>query len=156
MICTPKDRLTHAGAKGVITVDLDLFVRSDKGFPYMIPNPSTRSPHSTVIALADGKDAPVVAIDSAKGTWQLWNGDRFLDSEKVVNYDVWNHMQIAIDPAAKSYKLVVQPIGEMPTLVGQAKCGASIESNDSLKLVIKPSQTVGHISCYDNILITTN
>jgi hypothetical protein len=146
-----------ASAGGKITVDLDVFVRSDKGFPYIIPDPTTRSPHSAVIALAgDVSEKPLASIDTASGTWRLWDGETFVDTGKVVTYDVWQHVQIAVDAKAKTYQLVVQPIGELPSVVGQAAVGPGVKPTERLQLKIKTSDTAGHTSCYDNIMITGN
>ena len=148
-------KLTAAPAEGAITVDLDVFIRSDKGFPFIIPDPTTRSPHSVALGLAGSQsDQPFALIDSAKGTWRLWDGQDFVDTGKRVTYDVWNHVQLSIDTQARTYRLVVQPVGELPTLIGQAGCGTSLPFGETLKLSIKPSATTGHVSCYDNIVVT--
>jgi hypothetical protein len=141
----------------VSTLDLDLFIRSDKDFPYMMPDPTTRSPHSVVVALqGDAAGQPLVAVDTSGSTWKLWDGDKFVDTGKFVTYDVWSHLQIAIDPVAGTYQLVTQPIGELPTVIGTAKLGSSVKPADKLNVLIAPSATDGHISCYDNLVITGN
>ena len=94
-------------------------------------------------------------IDSAKGTWRLWDGSKFVDTNKGIHYDVWNHLQIAIDSKANTYRLIVQPVGELPTVIGQAACGDSVRIDEKLKLTIKPSATPDHVSCYDNIAVTS-
>lgn len=150
-------QLTAAPAKGPITLDLDVYIRSDKGFPYILPDPTTSSPHSVVFGLerfASGQ--PFAAVDSAGGTWRLWDGRQFVDSGKRVVYDVWNHLRIAIDPQSKRYRLVVQPVGELPSVIGEAAVGSFIDENEKLRLTIKPSATAGHISCYDNIMVTSS
>ena len=120
----------------------------------MIPDPTTRSPHSFVLNLEGNvPDKPFAAVDTTSGTWRLWDGQKFVDTGKLVTYDVWNHLQLAINPREKSYVLVVQPVGELPTLIGRATCGESVKGNEPLKLKIKPSATTGHVSCYDNILV---
>jgi hypothetical protein len=144
-----------SSARGWMTVDLDVSIRSDRNFPYIIPDPKTRSRHSVVLSL-DGAASgqPLAAVDSAAGTWRLWNDQRFVDSGKLVTYDVWNHLQIAANPRTKTYRFVVQPVGELPTVIGDAAVGASVRADEKLKFSAKPSATGGHISCYDNILVT--
>jgi len=140
-----------------INVDLDLFIRSSKDFPYILPDPTTRSHHSVVISVEGGQSKhPLAAIDSSGGTWRLWDGQQFGDSGKVVTYDVWNHLQLAIDTKTKQYRFIVQPVGEMPTVVGESTCDSGVNNDESLRLNIKPSATAGHISCYDNIEVTCN
>jgi len=69
---------------------------------------------------------------------------------------VWNHLQIAVNPRTKTYRFVAQPVGELPTVIGDATVDASARAEETLKLSVKPSATAGHISCYDNILVTCN
>jgi hypothetical protein len=138
-----------------IIVDLDFFIRSDQGFPYLLPDPSTRSAHHVVIALVDAESGQqLAAVDSAKGTWQLRDGGHFVDTNKQVQYDIWNHLQLAIDPTSHTYRVTVQPIGELPTLIGRGTLNPLVMQSQSLQLVIKPSATAGHISCYDNLRVT--
>src|SRR5205823_7210178 len=64
--------ITPASVKSAITVDLDFFVRSDKGFPYMIPDPTTHSLHSFVLSLeGSAPDKPFISVDTSGGTWKL-------------------------------------------------------------------------------------
>jgi hypothetical protein len=148
-----------ASTGGMMTVDLDVFVRSDRPFPFIIPDPTTRSRHSFVLSLeGDAAREPLAAVNSADGRWRLWDGVRacFAESGTPVAYDVWSHLQIAVDLQAKTYRVVVQPVGELPTLIGQASVGASVGVPKKLKLSVKPSATSGHVSCYDNLRVTCN
>jgi hypothetical protein len=148
-------QLTAASAKGTITVDLDLFIRSDKGFPFIIPDPTTRSPHHVLIGL-EGTEQPFAQVHAIDGTWRIWDGEKFVDTKQVINYDVWNHLQLSIDTQQGRYRLIVQPIGEVPTVIGEGACGGTVRDNEKLKFVIKPSDTADHISCFDNIRVTSN
>jgi len=150
-------QLTAASAKGLVTVDLDVFIRSDESFPYIIPNPATRSKHSVIFGLEGSTpEHPFAQVNAIDGTWRIWDGTKFVDTGKLINYDVWNHVQLSIDTRAKTYQLIVQPIGEVPTVIGQGACGANVESGEKLNFVIRPSQTPEHISCYDNLTVTAN
>jgi hypothetical protein len=148
-------QLTAASAKGTITVDLDMFIRSDKGFPFIIPDPTTRSPHHVLIGL-EGNEQPFAQVHAIDGTWRIWDAQKFVDTKQVINYDVWNHLQLSIDTQQKKYRLIVQPIGEVPTVIGEGACGGVVRDNEKLKFVIKPSDTADHISCFDNIRVTSN
>ncbi len=138
-----------------ITIDWDLFIRSDQGFPYLIPDPTTRSTHHVVMGL-EGSTAgkPLAEIDSAKGMWRIWSGEAYVDTDKLVQYDIWNHIQLAISPADRTYRFTVQPIGEVPMLIGQGTLNPAVNIREPLKLIIKPSATKDHISCYDNLKVT--
>jgi hypothetical protein len=138
-----------------ITVDLDVYVRSDRDYPYLMPDPTATSTHWATIGLRrkNSTDHAATALPS-RGTWWLWDGTRFVDTRTPVAYDVWNHLQIAVDAPTGSYRVVVQPVGEMPTLVGTAKLGEAIIVNTDLEFAVETSDTQGHISLYDNIRIT--
>lgn len=140
-----------------MTVDLDVFIRSDKNFPYIMPDPTTKSSQGTVIGVyATGTDKPIIAADSAKGTWQLWDGTKYVDTGKLVTYDVWSHVQLAIDPAAKTCQLVAQPIGSLPELIGTVTLPdtTALASQLSLKVQATSAKPANPIS-YDNIIVTT-
>lgn len=154
MVGEPAQPLSTAG-DGLITIDLDVFIRSNKDFPYIIPDPATRSAHSTVISLESASsDKPLIAVDSARGIWRLWDGTEYVDSKTLVTYDVWNHLQIALDPKKQTYRFVVQPVGELPTFVGQSAHGKTEKPRENLVLKISPSKSENHLSCYDNVLVT--
>lgn len=98
-------------------------------------------------------DYAAVALASG-GTWWLWDGARFVDTKARVTYDVWNHVQIAVDAPTGAYRFVIQPVGEMPTLAGTAKLGEAIVTNSDLEFFIDTSDTPEHVSLYDNVLVT--
>jgi len=140
---------THASGKR-ITVDLDLFVRSNKDFPYILPDPTTKSPHSTSILLEGDGGEIVAGVELSQGTWRIWNGKEFADTGKRISYDVWNHVQLAIDRTEGKTRLIVQPVGALPEPYGEAECPGRTAG----RLRIVPSATKGHISCYDNFVVT--
>ncbi len=138
-----------------ITVDLDVYVRSDKDYPYLMPDPTTTSNHRAMMGLRrKGTTDYAAAVLASQGTWWFWDGSRFTDSKVRVAYDVWNHIQIAIDAPTGAYGIVVQPVGEMPTLLGTAKLGEAIVINTDLEFFIETSETEHHLSLYDNVLVT--
>lgn len=138
-----------------ITVDLDVFVRSDKDYPHVMPDPTTTSNHRATVGLRrKGSSDYAAAAIASGGTWWLWDGARFVDSKTRVTYDVWNHLQIAVDAPSGAYRTVVQPVGEMPTLVGAARLGETIVINSDLEFFIQTSDTENHLSLYDNVLVT--
>lgn len=140
-----------------ITLDLDVFVRSDK-YPDMLPDPAARSRHSTVIGIAAADSADhLAAVSTDGGTWKLGDGTAFTDTGTPVAYDAWNHIQIAVDVEAKQYALVVQPVGELPTAVGKAPWTLPGDSGAAQRVWrITPSASEGHVSCYDNIVVTAD
>jgi hypothetical protein len=139
----------------IITVDLDMYVRSDRDYPYVMPDLNTTSRHRAIVGLRrKGTDDYAATVLVSQGTWWLWDGSHFVNTGVRVAYDVWNHVQIAIDAPSGTYRGVVQPVGEMPTLLGTARIGDAIVVNSDLEFCIETSETEGHLSLYDNVLVT--
>jgi len=137
-----------------VTVDLDVFIRSDSAYPNIMPNPLTKSRHQTAISLkAAGQDTPLIGARAAAGAWQYWDKNTYVDSEVKIAYDVWNHLQMALDTATGMYQVVVQPVGEMPILAAKGTWAGKPAAE--VHFVISPSHTEGHSSLYDNILIAS-
>ncbi|MCA9099086.1 MAG: hypothetical protein KDA36_11890, partial [Planctomycetaceae bacterium] len=136
-----------------MTIDLDLFVRSDKDFPYILPDPTTKSSHSTSILLEGDGGEILAGVELSQGKWRIWNGQEFVDTGKRISYDVWNHMQLAIDRAEGRTRLIVQPVGALPEPYGEVEC-PGVSGGTAGRLRIVPSATAGHISCYDNLVVT--
>ena len=91
---------------------------------------------------------------SAVSVWDYWDADHYQDSGVKIAYDVWNHVQMALDEASGTYQVVVQPVGEMPTLVtSRARAGGKAAIGREAEFVIRPSATPGHSSLYDNVLV---
>lgn len=135
-----------------LIVDLDVFIRSGEGFPYLLPNPATRSRHATEVAIARASGERVAGVSMKDDRWQIWDGSAWRDTGVRVHYDVWNRVQLALNGSG-SCQLTVQPAGQVPAHVatGQTRPSAAAET---LKLRIAPSRTEGHVSLYDNITVT--
>mgnify|MGYP003640105730 CR=1 FL=1 len=139
---------------GTMTLDFDLFIRSDKSYPYIIPDPKTTSEHQTTVSLDEaGSAAHVLGVRAGNGVWSYWDRDHYVDSNVRVTYDVWNHVQLALDRSDGSYRVVVQPVGELPTVVAEATSGLAGNTDNGVGFRIRPSDTAKHTSCYDNIAI---
>ena len=146
-------RKLRLGADPIVTVDLDVFIRSSSTFPYMIPDPLTKSPHRTTVGLESAlTGGPVATLRAGDGTWECWDGEEYSDSGVRIAYDVWNHLQLAVDSSTGTYQVVAQPVGELPTLVGGGRLGQGAEGD--VVFAIRPSDSDGHVTCYDNLLIT--
>jgi hypothetical protein len=136
-----------------ITVDLDVFIGSESGFPYMIPNPLTKSRHRTAISLQQSSGAHVAGTQAGDGTWQIWDSDRYKDSGIRIAYDVWNHLQMALDVKSGTYKLVLQPVGELPGPAARGRLGNVPDKASPLSFIIAPSKSGSQTSLYDNLLV---
>ena len=60
----------------------------------------------------------------------------------------------AITDGSGTYRIVAQPTGEMPTLIGTARLGEAIVVNTDLDFCIETSETDGQQSFYDNVSVT--
>jgi hypothetical protein len=138
-----------------ITIDLDVYVRSDRDYPYIMPDPSTTSNHWAAVGLrSKGSNDYAATALASRGTWWLWDGLRFVDTGARVAYDVWNHVQITVDAPSTSYRVVAQPVGEMPTLVGSARLGEAAVPLSESEFFISTSETENHLSLFDNVHVT--
>jgi len=140
----------------IVTADLDLFIRSDSSFAHIIPSPLTKSKHQVTIGFkGSSAESQVASVRAGDGTWQYWDGAKFVDSKVRIAYDVWNHLQLALDRATNSYQAVVQPVGEVPILIGKGKLGLDGGANSEVVFSLSPSASQDHLSCYDNLVIAT-
>jgi len=142
-------------SKRRLTLDCDLFVRSNKNFPFMIPDPLSKSAHGTAVRLETERDGSCVAGIRASpgGRWQIWDGDRFVDTELHVDHDVWNHLQMVVDSSTGSYRVVIQPLGGLPVVAGTAAWGGKAEPGLSVALHIRPEKSPEHLTLYDNVVV---
>jgi hypothetical protein len=134
-----------------VALDVDIFIRSGERLTSIMPRAATHFPHSTTIAWKDPQGAIVAGLDTHEGTWRLWNGTQWTESPQAVHYDVWNHVQLVVEEDG-TVRAGVQPVGQAATPVGSARIAGA---GTKIALAIDTSPTAGHISCYDNVLITS-
>lgn len=106
------------------------------------------------VSLQKSQSGPPVAAVSANSLWQYWNGTSYVTTGVSVSYDIWNHVQIALDCKAKTYKLVVQPCGSLPTLLGTYSWDSGTKPGDQVFFAISPQGVSGQIGYFDNIVVT--
>lgn len=150
---TPLTRATlQAGTR--ITLDLDFFIRSGEPVPSIMPDTATKFPHSARIGWSDGDGNLIAGVKPENGTWHLINaGGEWIDSKLRVHYDVWNHLQLVLSEDG-SLQAAVQPVGQIAAAIGTLPPGNPPEGV-TLTPVIEPSVTPDHLSCYDNVIITS-
>ncbi len=136
-----------------LTLDLDLFVRSGESVPSIMPNTATHHPHGVSIGWKDGSGRMIAGAMTGNGVWRLWDGSRWIDEATPVHYDVWNHLQLAIDEQGVC-RATAQPVGQVAAFIGKERLPKTTPGTD-LTLTISTSATPGHISCYDNVLVTS-
>lgn len=139
-----------------LTLDLDVFVRSGEPLPSIMPNTATKFPHGTCVGWSDAHGKMVAGIKTGQGTWHLLgaNGE-WKDTQQRVHYDVWNHLQLVLTEDG-ALQVGVQPVGQVPAVVGSTAPGTwGVGQDARVSVVIEPSATEGHVSCYDNVVITS-
>jgi hypothetical protein len=135
-----------------LTLDLDFFLRSGES-PSIMPRTATQFPHSTRIGWTDPTGKPIASIIAKDGTWHLWESDHWADTKHPVHYDMWNHLQLLLNEDG-TYQAAVQPVGQVPAPIGSARV-AEANKDATIIVTIEPSATTGHISCYDNVIISS-
>lgn len=139
--------------RGPLAVDLDVFLRSGKSAPILMPDPAPRTPHPVTFTLRDAGGQPIAVLRAAEdGTWHL--GEQSMASTgRLLTLDGWAHLQFVIDPQARHLRVVSQPVGEAPRLVGTLALDRLPAA--PLELAIEPAAGPRHLSCYDNLLVTS-
>ena len=119
-----------------------------------MPNTATKFPHSTCLgwSAADGK--MIAGIKTENGTWHLLNdAGAWIDTQQRVHYDVWNHLQLVLTEDG-TLQAAAQPVGQVAAIIGHTRASAA-STELTLTPIIEPSATEGHLSCYDNVVITS-
>jgi len=110
----------------IITIDLDMFVEKNK---------------STIFGMAKSSGGPETAVVKVDGNGEVWcwSGGGYIDSGKSVKnavywdyFGIWNHFQIAMNSATRTYTVVVQESGSMPFVVGTFSWGSETQVSDGV------------------------
>lgn len=137
-----------------VTLDLDFFLRSGEALPSIMPNTATIFPHSIWLGWSDADGKWIAGIKAENGTWHLLQaGGEWIDSNKRVHYDMWNHLQLVLSEDG-ALQAAAQPVGQVVAMIGNAGVG-DVRKGSIITPIIEPSATPGHLSCYDNVIITS-
>jgi hypothetical protein len=137
-----------------LTLDLDYFLRSGEPLPSIMPNTATKFPHSTCLGWTDADGKMIAGIKTENGTWHLLNdAGAWIDTQQRVHYDVWNHLQLVLTEDG-TLQAAAQPVGQVAAIIGHTRASAA-STVLTLTPIIEPSATEGHLSCYDNVVITS-
>jgi hypothetical protein len=124
----------------VVTVDLDLYLQNG---------------YSTSFGLIESLSGPYTAwLSAVSGKWKYWNGSTWVDTGVAVSYDIWTHIQLALDCSARNYKIVIQKTGDLPVLAATVPWDSGSLQNDLVFFDIAPSGSTGQIVYFDNIVVT--
>ena len=137
-----------------LPLDLDQMVTVD--FDVLFRDPAS---YSTIVALKkDTSSSPTAAIKATGGKWYYWNGSTYANSGvSLLDYGyckLWNHVQIILHCKYKTYTVVVQPVGSMPTVLGTFPWDPGTQPDDEIFLEIAPQGSNGQKIYFDNVTIT--
>jgi hypothetical protein len=123
----------------IVTVDLDVYLQNG---------------YSTSFGLVESLTGPYAAwLGVVSNKWKYYNGSIWVDTDVSVAYDTWTHIQLALNCAARNYKVVIQKTGELPVLAATAPWDPGTLQNDLVFFNITPSGSVGQIVYFDNITV---
>ena len=130
-------------ADETVTVDFDVFLRNG---------------YQSIVGLQKNITGNFTAAVNPNVKWKCWNGNQYTTTDVNVardrNFDLWHHVQMILNCASKNYKVIVQPCGSLPTLLGTFAWDSGTVADDEVFFVIKPQGTNGQVTYYDNIRVT--
>ncbi len=146
-IMMPKD--------GVMTFDVDLFIRSVLPYPYIMPGRtnSSRNEVRLIIEQADGKAvATAAAVD---GKWSMMENGKTKESSITVPYDCWMQVQLAVDLQTRTVTLAQQQIGQVAQKLLTVALPEDFQPGQSLscRINLGPSND---LVVLDNVKIATD
>jgi len=104
-----------------------------------------------------GTSLPIAAVKAESGKWWYYADNAYVDSGKTYNTadTIWYHLQLWLNGADKTYKLILQPLGEKPVIVaGSIPWNASALNTDRAVFEISPLGSTNTITYFDNISVT--
>ncbi len=164
LLCQTAD--TRPSQKCVL--DMDVFIRSNSPYVDIMPSAASEANEGVEIGLNGGNDEPDrLAINTDHGFWSSLQNGVYTKSSVPVALDCWNHLQLTINNTNRSYKVVLQPVGEMPAVLTEGTVsvafGAAAEN-----LVIRTTATdnvfrssadgspLVNFVCVDNVHLTAD
>jgi hypothetical protein len=120
-----------------ITLDCDLFLRSDRPEVWFTPIGDAATKDRTTIALVGPGGKPVASLRAEGGSWHVWNADRYMKVAFPTAIDAWTRVHICIDTRTGTYRVVLQPIGEAPRTIFKGASIGRVEYGTALKLEIE-------------------
>jgi len=122
-----------------VTVDFDVYLKTG---------------YKTMVCLRETSSGPITAAVKADTSWKYWNGTSYASTGTGLSYDMWNHVQLVLDCSAKTYKIIVQPVGSMPKVLGTYSWDPGTVAGDQVFFAIHPDGNTGEKVCFDNVVVT--
>jgi hypothetical protein len=149
-----------------LVADLDVFVRSSQYYVTIMPGSQIKSSHSVHLAICDETGTELAALQNQSGNWACLQEGQMKVIAMPVALDCWNHVQLIADASNRTYKVVVQPVGELPTLLASGQIPAPSSklrfgiktSNSDDVYQVKQGSNVAlvNFSCIDNVRLTAD
>ncbi len=130
-------------ANSVVSAKWDMWLNANSGTEVKLKKNTT----SSIIA----------AVKADAGKWYYYANGAYVDSGKT--YDtantIWYRLQLWLNCADKTYKLVLQPLAEEPVVIASSIAwNSSTLNTDTAVFEISPLDTGGTFTYYDNIRVT--
>jgi len=110
--------------------------------------------HGRTLGATDSK--PLIELRTHQGRWHLRDGDKLTDTKLSAACDAWNHLQLVIDPQAKTCRVILQVIGEAPRELCRTSLNR-IPATDAplaIELFCKRSKPQTDGPAFDNLRVT--
>jgi hypothetical protein len=100
-----------------LIVDIDVLLRSDLTHLQFTPIGSALGSDEVLIAIKTTRDdRTLFELRTIDGRWHC-GGDQLTDTGAAADFDAWNHLQLALDTARKTYRISLQVVGSAPRLL---------------------------------------
>ncbi len=142
---------------GLLLVDADIFLRSNLPYVQITPGPNVTSSDEVGLSLVTtGDNQALIELRTHHATWHHREGDKLIDTKVSAAFDAWNHLQLVIDPPNKSYRVLLQVIGEAPRLLCRGSLNRTPAASDPLavEFFFSRSQTNTDGPAFDNLRVT--
>ncbi len=161
LVCQPAEQSSKK-----LVANLDLFVRSSAFYVAIMPGSPTKTSHTVHLAITDERGAELAALQNENGHWTCTQDGQMKATSVPVALDCWNHVQLVADSSTGTYKVVIQPVGEVPTLLAGGRLPASSSalhfgiktsnSDDLYELKQGSGMARVNFSCIDNVRLTAD
>jgi hypothetical protein len=140
----------------VITIDLDLLPKGDAVHMQFTPVGSAVGTDEVRVAVVPAAgDGQVIELRTIGGRWRC-GGAKLVDTGVPVDFDAWNHVQLAVDTARRTYRISLQVVGSAPQLLHEGPLDSLPPDGTPLALelgcVRKSPRADG--PAFDNVLVT--
>jgi len=131
-----------------------------------MPGSRIKTSHTVHLAITDERGTELAALLNKNEHWECSQDGQIKPTSIPVALDCWNHVQLITDSSSGTYKVIIQPVGELPTVLASGRIPSS---SGGLRFEIKTSNSdelyeakqgtniaLVNFSCFDNIRLTAD